>query len=66
MVFVIQTSPCYTMTGALQLIHSYPVMKAIGKVVALGEIAKEKGLTIGQRVGIGWNNSACLHCERCH
>ncbi|OQP46281.1 alcohol dehydrogenase [Niastella yeongjuensis] len=49
-------------------ITTYPFVpghEAIGKVVALGEVAKEKGLTIGQRVGVGWNKSACLHCEHC-
>lgn len=47
---------------------SYPFVpghEAIGKVVALGEIAKTKGLSIGQRVGIGWSNAACLHCDNC-
>lgn len=49
-------------------ITSYPFVpghEAIGKVVALGEIAKDKGLQIGQRVGVGWNVSSCLHCEYC-
>jgi uncharacterized zinc-type alcohol dehydrogenase-like protein len=49
-------------------ITTYPFVpghEAIGKVVALGDIAKEKGLKIGQRVGVGWNNTACLHCEHC-
>jgi len=42
-----------------------PGHEAIGRVVALGDIAKEKGLTIGQRVGVGWNAVSCLHCEYC-
>lgn len=42
-----------------------PGHEAIGKVIALGDIAKEKGLKIGQRVGVGWNNHSCLHCEHC-
>ncbi len=42
-----------------------PGHEAIGKVVALGEISKTKGLQIGQRVGVGWNSSSCLHCEHC-
>lgn len=49
-------------------ITSYPFVpghEAIGKVVALGEIAKKKGLQVGQRVGVGWNVSSCLHCEYC-
>jgi uncharacterized zinc-type alcohol dehydrogenase-like protein len=37
----------------------------IGTVVALGEIAKEKGLHIGQTVGLGWNKESCGHCEPC-
>ena len=49
-------------------ITSYPFVpghEAIGKVVALGDIAREKGLQVGQRVGVGWNVSSCLHCEYC-
>jgi alcohol/geraniol dehydrogenase (NADP+) len=49
-------------------ITTYPFVpghEAIGRVVALGDIAKTKGLTIGQRVGVGWSNSACLHCDNC-
>jgi alcohol/geraniol dehydrogenase (NADP+) len=42
-----------------------PGHEAIGRVVALGDIAEKKGLSIGQRVGVGWNSSSCLHCERC-
>ncbi len=30
-------------------------MKLLEKWLALGDIAKEKGLKIGQRVGVGWN-----------
>ncbi|MBS1661658.1 MAG: NAD(P)-dependent alcohol dehydrogenase [Bacteroidetes bacterium] len=49
-------------------ITTYPFVpghEAIGKVVALGDLAKERGLKIGQRVGVGWNASSCLHCEHC-
>lgn len=49
-------------------ISSYPFVpghEAIGKVVAMGEIAAQKGLKIGQRVGVGWNVSSCLHCDSC-
>jgi uncharacterized zinc-type alcohol dehydrogenase-like protein len=45
---------------------SYPVIpghEIIGRVSALGQSAR--GLTIGQRVGVGWSNSSCLHCEWC-
>jgi uncharacterized zinc-type alcohol dehydrogenase-like protein len=46
----------------------YPLVpghEAIGRVVALGEIAREKGLKPGQRVGVGWNARSCLHCQFC-
>lgn len=49
-------------------ITTYPFVpghEAIGKVVAMGDIAKQKGLQIGQRVGVGWNVYSCLHCEYC-
>lgn len=49
-------------------ITTYPFVpghEAIGRVVALGDIAKEKGLKIGQRVGVGWNVKSCLHCGHC-
>jgi uncharacterized zinc-type alcohol dehydrogenase-like protein len=44
----------------------YPAVlghEAIGRVVALGGAAK--GLTVGQRVGIGWNAGSCMHCRPC-
>src|SRR5579859_6546817 len=40
-----------------------PGHEAIGTIVALGENAK--GLQIGQRVGVGWSASSCLHCHQC-
>lgn len=49
-------------------ITAYPFVpghEAIGRVVALGEIAKEKGLSVGQRVGVGWNVKSCLYCDAC-
>ncbi|WP_212003875.1 NAD(P)-dependent alcohol dehydrogenase [Chitinophaga sp. HK235] len=49
-------------------ITTYPFVpghEAIGKVVALGEIAREKGLKPGQRVGVGWNAYSCLYCDNC-
>jgi len=45
---------------------SYPFVpghEVTGTVVALGELAK--GLTIGQRVGLGWTAFTCLHCDEC-
>lgn len=49
-------------------ITTYPFVpghEAVGRVVALGDVAKEKGLHLGQRVGVGWNVRSCLHCEFC-
>jgi len=45
---------------------TYPLVaghEAVGRIVALGPRAK--GLQLGQRVGIGWTNSSCLHCAPC-
>ncbi len=45
---------------------AYPVVgghEVIGRVVGLGERAQ--GLKLGQRVGIGWNASSCMHCNPC-
>jgi uncharacterized zinc-type alcohol dehydrogenase-like protein len=44
----------------------YPVIlghEVIGRVTALG--ANAKGVQLGQRVGIGWNASSCMHCRPC-
>jgi uncharacterized zinc-type alcohol dehydrogenase-like protein len=40
-----------------------PGHEVIGRVTSLGEQAK--GLTVGQRVGIGWTASSCMHCHPC-
>jgi uncharacterized zinc-type alcohol dehydrogenase-like protein len=40
-----------------------PGHEVIGTVTALGEHAL--GLKIGQRVGIGWTNGSCMHCQPC-
>ena len=40
-----------------------PGHEVIGTVIALGTQAK--GLQLGQRVGIGWTNGSCMHCEHC-
>ena len=45
---------------------SYPIVpghEVIGRVSALGTNAK--GLEIGQRVGVGWAASSCMHCRPC-
>jgi alcohol/geraniol dehydrogenase (NADP+) len=44
----------------------YPLVaghEAIGTVSALG--AHAKGLSIGQRVGLGWMAGSCMHCLQC-
>ncbi|URN98839.1 NAD(P)-dependent alcohol dehydrogenase [Leclercia adecarboxylata] len=46
----------------------YPLVaghEVIGRVVALGDAAQDKGLKIGQRVGIGWTARSCGHCDAC-
>ncbi|HWI15321.1 MAG TPA: NAD(P)-dependent alcohol dehydrogenase [Burkholderiales bacterium] len=40
-----------------------PGHEAIGRVTALG--AQVKGLQLGQRVGLGWTASSCMHCRQC-
>ncbi len=45
---------------------TYPIVpghEVVGRIIALG--AQAKGLEIGQRVGVGWANSSCLHCGSC-
>jgi uncharacterized zinc-type alcohol dehydrogenase-like protein len=40
-----------------------PGHEAIGRVSALG--AHAQGLSIGQRVGVGWTAKSCMHCHEC-
>ena len=40
-----------------------PGHEAVGTIVALGREAK--GLTLGQRVGVGWSAYSCLACPQC-
>lgn len=47
---------------------TYPLIaghEVIGRVVALGDAAQNKGLSLGQRVGIGWTAKSCQHCDAC-
>jgi uncharacterized zinc-type alcohol dehydrogenase-like protein len=47
-------------------ISHYPAIlghEVVGRVTALGPNAK--GLTVGQRVGVGWNSGSCMHCHQC-
>ncbi|ADP10671.1 putative oxidoreductase [Erwinia sp. Ejp617] len=49
-------------------ISQYPTIaghEVIGRVSALGAAAKDKGLSLGQRVGIGWTAKSCQHCDAC-
>ncbi len=44
----------------------YPVVcghEAVGRVVAAGDDVE--GVAIGDRVGVGWQNGACLRCDAC-
>lgn len=40
-----------------------PGHEAIGRIVATGEDAR--GHAVGQRVGLGWTASSCMHCRQC-
>ena len=47
---------------------TYPLIaghEVIGRISALGASAQNKGLKVGQRVGIGWTASSCEHCDAC-
>lgn len=47
-------------------ISQYPAIlghEVIGRISAVGPHAK--GLTLGQRVGIGWYSGCCMHCRQC-
>lgn len=44
----------------------YPLIaghEVIGRMVATGE--QTQGLSIGMRVGVGWNAGSCMHCRHC-
>jgi alcohol/geraniol dehydrogenase (NADP+) len=47
-------------------ISQYPAIlghEVVGRITAMGPGAK--GLTVGQRVGVGWNSASCMHCHQC-
>src|SRR5262249_35076456 len=47
-------------------LSQYPAIlgyEVIGRVTAVGPNAK--GVKVGQRVGVGWNSSSCMHCHQC-
>ncbi len=67
----IQISHCGICHSDLHLIDndwatsSYPLVpghEIVGTVVAAGA---ESGHAVGQRVGVGWQRSACMDCEQC-
>jgi alcohol/geraniol dehydrogenase (NADP+) len=44
----------------------YPLVpghEIVGTVIAAG--AHAKGVTVGDRVGLGWFSSSCMHCAQC-
>jgi alcohol/geraniol dehydrogenase (NADP+) len=44
----------------------YPAIlghEVVGRISALGPATK--GLKVGQRVGLGWTASSCMHCRQC-
>ncbi|HFZ8994414.1 TPA: NAD(P)-dependent alcohol dehydrogenase [Citrobacter freundii] len=46
----------------------YPLVaghEVIGRVAALGSAAQDKGLKVGQKVGVGWTARSCGHCDAC-
>ncbi|MGM0563758.1 MAG: NADPH-dependent aldehyde reductase Ahr [Pseudomonadota bacterium] len=46
----------------------YPLVaghEAVGRITALGEGARNKGLSVGQSVGVGWLSGSCMHCNPC-
>lgn len=68
----IQVSHCGVCHSDLSMLDNdwgmsaYPFVpghEAVGTVVALGDQAK--GLTLGQRVGVGWSSASCLACTQC-
>lgn len=47
-------------------ISHYPAIlghEVVGRITAIGSNAK--GLSVGQRVGIGWNSESCMYCKQC-
>src|SRR5215831_5514410 len=47
-------------------ISQYPSVlghEVVGRITAVGPNAK--GLQVGQRVGVGWSSSSCMHCRQC-
>jgi alcohol/geraniol dehydrogenase (NADP+) len=47
-------------------VSRYPAVlghEVTGRVSALGPHAK--GLSVGQRVGLGWTSASCMHCQQC-
>lgn len=69
---VIEVKACGLCRSDLHMIDNdwmqsdYPLVpghEVVGEVVELGDSVEH--LSIGQRVGVGWQQSACLHCRDC-
>ena len=47
-------------------ITEYPFVgghEAVGEVIEVG--SEVKGVSVGDKVGLGWNSGSCGHCEQC-
>jgi uncharacterized zinc-type alcohol dehydrogenase-like protein len=47
-------------------VSRYPAIlghEVTGRVTAVGPSAKR--VTVGQRVGVGWDSASCMHCRQC-
>lgn len=47
---------------------AYPLVpghEVVGRIVACGSAVPQAARAVGQRVGIGWNASSCMHCAQC-
>ncbi|KIC91298.1 NADPH-dependent aldehyde reductase Ahr [Flavihumibacter solisilvae] len=62
---------CYSDLGVIRNelgFTTYPLVpghEVTGRIAALGSIAANKGLRIGQKVGLGWFKFSCGHCDPC-
>src|SRR6516162_2591345 len=47
-------------------LSQYPAIlghEVVGPVTAVGTATK--GVKVGQRIGVGWTASSCMHCRQC-
>lgn len=68
----IAVEACGICHSDLSMLHNhwgasqYPLVpghEIVGRITALGSAAR--GLSVGQRVGLGWVSSSCQHCAQC-